>query len=177
MIFINLRLSHSQASVEIELFIGLNVHDKTQDGIFIFHDENLIFHRPSNSLRLTGISVLLQITNAFDEIHYTREDFKNSIEFKRLVSLVSKNLEYYYLSKIENNSYIQISTLWERCGYLGTSQIADPNELYARFRYCLSPMVIRCCICKKYRNEYELKAQARPGHDVIILKSNFKFLD
>jgi hypothetical protein len=72
-------------------------------------------------------------------------------------------MEFYFLSEIKNNPNIEINTFWQRCGYSNHSQhAADTSEEYERYRYFLSPLVIRCSKCLKYRNDYVCKSQARP---------------
>ena len=145
---------------EIEFSTGINVHNREQDGVMIFHDNKLLKHNRSNSPCHNGIVCVIKISDVFDDIFYTEAEYLKSREFLALENFLVKNIEYYFLAEIKDNNSIQIESLFQRVGYDNLT-LSEPsnNEPYISQRFRYSPLVVQCEICKKFR---KLLSMARP---------------
>ncbi len=66
---------------QIEFATGINVHNRDQDGVMIFHENKLLKHKRSNFTCQNGIVCVIKIFNVFDDIFYTEAEYLNSKEF------------------------------------------------------------------------------------------------
>ena len=137
-------------SPTIDVFVGINIHEIRNDGIFIFHDTQLIKSVPSVQQHLKGIMAVLQLRDVVDSVNYTLEEYLCSPQFKSLLNLIEKNIKYYYLTTVKDNADVEIKTLWERCGYVG-GKIVNNSDNCKRLRFFYSPLVVKCHKCNKYR--------------------------
>ena len=84
-IFISLLFFRRKNTIkQIEFATGINVHNRDQDGVMIFHKNKLLKHKRSNSTCQNGIVCVIKISNVFDDIFYTEAEYLNSKEFLAL---------------------------------------------------------------------------------------------
>ncbi|XP_074070544.1 MORC family CW-type zinc finger protein 1 [Macrotis lagotis] len=143
---------------KFNLIFGMNIENRSQDGMFIYSNSRLIkMHekvgpqlRPG-SLFGAGVVGIVNIPLEIMEPSHNKQGFFNIKEYNHLLKIMGFYLVQYWKDTGFSNKNLIL--FWNEFGYQSNKWLEKPlnSPRYKRRQACEIPFVIQCDLCLKWR--------------------------
>ncbi|XP_078206305.1 MORC family CW-type zinc finger protein 1 isoform X5 [Callithrix jacchus] len=142
----------------LSLFYGVNIENRSQDGMFIYSNNRLIkmHEKVGPQLKLksllgTGVVGIVNIPLAIMEPSHNKQEFLNVQEYNHLLKVMGQYVVQYCKDTGINNR--NLTLFWNEFGYQNDMNIERPlNSIQYQRRQAMGiPFIIQCDLCLKWR--------------------------